>query len=142
MVFYFSKNVIYYSRMNKHNTPTFEYSTDDSGEIEFGEILKSPDDVMSDLERQCATPKELDELKRHVQLFKLGEASKAQYYVILTDVQPESEEQYLSLFNARRIPLDVETFRLRAHAAKSLEKIPENFNPDTSLIFEVAGYDL
>lgn len=125
--------------------PTFEYTVD-NGEDEVkktGELLtKSPEDVWADLMHECETEKELKELEDHVHLFKNGSPDKPEYYVILTDVKPNNEEMYLSRFGARRIPLSMDKFLLRANKEKSLAKLPKMFDDDKSLVFEIAGYDL
>jgi hypothetical protein len=123
-------------------TPSFPY-IDSEGQEKIGEILiGKPEDVWIQLVQECKTEKELKELEDHVHLFKNNSPDKPKYYIILTDVQPKNEEMYLSRFNARRIPLNMDKFLLRVNETKSLAHLPPMFDQNKSLVFEIAGYDL
>lgn len=117
--------------------PIFSY-VDDKGREKTGEVLVGkPEDVWIQLVQECKTEKELKELEEHVNLFKLGPEGHKNYYVILTNVQPEGEDLYLPRFGANRTPMDQNIFRLRVAAAKELAKLPKMFTDDSSDVFEI-----
>lgn len=117
--------------------PELKYSM--GGQEKAGEAPKTSDEIWGDLMHECKSEKELKELEEHVHLFKMGRPDKPLQYVILTDVQPGSEEMYLSRFGASRTPLDIDLFLLEVNSNKALAKLPPMFNKDTSNVFKIVG---
>jgi hypothetical protein len=120
-------------------TPSFNYNTPEGEKT--GEILppvKDLEKIWSDLWRESKDAKEAESFMQHVRLFKMGPGPEDQdYYLILTDVTPEGVETYASLFGAKKNPMDIEKFLLRANKYKATSRLPESFNSDTTRIFPI-----
>lgn len=120
-------------------TPSFNYSGSEGEKT--GEILPPVADlekVWFDLWRESKNAEEAESFAGHVRIFKMGPNPKDQnYYLILTDVQPEGEEKYITIFGARKTPMDHVTFLLRVNRFKATSHLPESFNSNTSHIFPI-----
>lgn len=120
-------------------TPSFNYYTPEGEKT--GEILppiKDLEKIWSDLWRESKDAKEAESFMHHVQIFKMGPGPEDQdYYLILTDVKPEGEETYISLFGAKKTPMDIEKFLLRVNRYKAASKLPDSFDSYTSRIFPI-----
>lgn len=120
-------------------TPSFNYSTPEGEKI--GEILppvKDLEKIWSDLWRESKDAKEAESFVHHVQIFKMGPKPGDQdYYLILTDVKPEAEETYISLFGAKKNPIGMEKFLLKVNRYKATSRLPDSFDSYTSRIFPI-----
>ncbi|MCX6782287.1 MAG: hypothetical protein NTW66_04190 [Candidatus Magasanikbacteria bacterium] len=124
----------------KRETPIFKYENQKDKEIS-GEVLPPAKDlsrIWHDLLLENETDKEAEMFEKHVQLFKLGTGETTEHYLILTDVQPEKEEELKRIFGTKNEPISVDLFLARVSHAKAAKHLPISFNSYQSKIYKIA----
>jgi len=125
--------------MQKYDTPIFEVE-DETGKIITGEILPAAKDlrrIWRDLFLENVTTKEAEMFDDHVQLFEIENKDKTEFYLILTDVKPEKEEELKKIFGAQNTPVSPDLFLARVAHAKLAKHLPITFKADTSRVFKI-----
>lgn len=125
--------------MRKYDTPIFE-AEEEGGEKIIGEVLPSARDlrrIWRDLFLENETIKEAEMFDSHVQLFEIEDRGKTEYYLILTDVKPEKEEELKRMFGTQNTPISPDLFLARVAHAKSAKHLPMTFNADNSRVFKI-----
>jgi len=109
---------------------------------------KNPRQIWESMYFSQQTAEDAKLFEKHVGVVGLpGKDGATKYYVVLSDVKPEAEKQYLHPFHANPIPIhmdemrrdefDMDEFLNQVATAHQTQDLPTCFNPNNSEIFEI-----